>query len=559
MPTTNSTAGVTISLTAGRKLTISCGVKSKGAVDIVSGVPDAGFSTRRVSFGAPVVLGPYNTDAVIKVRAVMGWVSYTTAELAPEIEGGVPRKGVASMKSIPLGLYAQWPSDNAYLSTSFWPGAGAGRTALARVTGDPALFYQTTPTALGAVPGCTVTTLAGTSVAAANALMDSFGNVIGDGAASIVAAWLAKNGDIFFVSTHGASNGNPANRSALFRARLNASKTDATVGSDTAASNKRACIDIGRWPQTAAGPWSRNIRMLARASFLEATVDGVSHYYYCEYNVAGGDRVPGGLNDQCIIYRSVDLGATWEVFMELNTGGTNIIAHFHGAVQDPYTGVIYFMTGDFNTQNAVISYDGKSPKLAANTPLAEISSKPGFKCINNTELVRFTDLCFTPDKIFTLPDADTEAGDATSIAYVNTTLARDLGYIVSVSRNPERHDKVPPFSAIQHSRLGALFISFRQDATQQEYDAYPWYDLHSCDVETSEWVLIGRINSRLSRFGQNPLSFFVDHLDRVWAGITNARWDATLDNGIGQVASKSSSLCITMGPRQVTPYVFEGG
>lgn len=345
----------------------------------------------------------------------------------------------------------------------------------------------------------TVTPLTATSLNAANALKDSAGNVVGHDTSKINNAWAVSNGDIFFL---GWCN---TNKYHLWRAKAGTY----TVGSDAGYSNKQACISLG----LNGGTQSLNIRSLSKRTFLEATVNGAKHYFLCEYNV-NGSRTPGSGGaggDQAIVYRSTDGGTTWTTFFEFNTGGSNVIAHFHGAIQDPYTGWIYFMTGDVGSGCNIIGYNGTAAAPAANTSLATIASTAGFKVFGGTEMARYTDLLFGEYGIYSMPDADLESNDPNTVAYVSTFLPRTLDYCGS--RSPvTRTDSVPPILGLAGQNY-ALMVSFFSSGAGGGY-----HHIWSAMSKNGGWDLIAKIKNYNSGGTSVPANFFVDKLDasKIW-------------------------------------------
>lgn len=74
MPTTSSPSGTLFTLKAGRMLRASC--DGDGAIDVVSGISGAGFDSFRVSSHERVI-GPYGSDAVLRLRASLGTLVYS--------------------------------------------------------------------------------------------------------------------------------------------------------------------------------------------------------------------------------------------------------------------------------------------------------------------------------------------------------------------------------------------------------------------------------------------------------------------------------------------------
>lgn len=451
---------------------------------------------------------------------------FSDARMQSLVSGDWKRKGIASAAVLQRGVLGQFP-DGSYLAYDEWPGAGEGSARLARIVGDP-------------LAGGVATALPQTSALAANALLNAAGAVVGASPNSITQAWIASNGDVFFVMVA------TGNVHFLYRAKAGTY----TVGSDGAYTNKRACIDLGLYGGTQAD----QVRGFNRRALLDATVNGVRQLYFCEYNVTAG-RTPGAGGagkDQVIVYRSLDGGTTWAVFLEFNTGGTHVLDHFHGATQDPYTGWIYFMTGDNGAENAVLAYNGTAAAPAANTSLATLGATAGWKVISGSELHRYTDLCFDKDGIFSIPDADTESADTGSVAFVATRLPRTLDYVVSVAA-VERMNDIPPYQALQDKdAYGALMVSFRTESANTASEPYLW--IWSANVEDGTWTLIAKVRNHRNLTGV-PKAAFVDTQGRLWIA-------AAYKGGINFSAALSasattSSVCLTLGDRTAAPLIYD--
>lgn len=437
-----------------------------------------------------------------------------------------PRKGIASAAVLQRGILGQF-SDGSFLAYDDWPGAGEGSARLARIVGDP-------------MAGGVATAMAQTSTGASNNLANAAGTGIGSSANSITQAWIASNGDVFFVMVA------TGNLHHLYRAKTGTY----TVGSDAGYTNKRACIDIGLY----GGTHADQVRSFNQRAFLEARVGAATHLFFCEYNVTSGrtSGSGGAGKDQAIVYRSTDGGTTWATFLEFNTGGSHVIDHFHGAVQDPHTGWIYFMAGDSGSECALIAYNGTAAAPAANTPLATIGATAGWKVISGSELHRYTDLCFDKDGLFSIPDCDTETAEAGSTAFVATRLPRMLEFVVSVAP-VERFADIPPCQAMySKGTYGALMVSFRTESANTTSEPYLW--VWSADVEEGAWTLIAKVKNLRAVTGV-PKSAFVDTQGRLWIS-------AAYKGGINfhsalSSLSTTSSVCLTLGDRTSAPVIYD--
>lgn len=341
---------------------------------------------------------------------------------------------------------------------------------------------------------------------------------------NIYDAWVTSNGDIYFTVLDGNL------RSYLFRAKA----TTYTVGADASYSDNKACIDIGLY----GGTHSIDIRTLGKRNFLEATVAGAKHYFFCEYNVSSS-RTPGSTNDQVIVYRSTNLGDTWSVFLEFNTGGAvHFIDHFHGTRQDPYTGWIYFMTGDQTTECAILAYNGTAAAPAANTALATIGAATGWKVISGSELQRLTDICFAPGSIYSIPDADVETDDTSSTAFVAVRYPKTLDYVETIEA-VTRWPSIWPMLNLQSSMFSAIVSARTQNGgTTAEPYIYVWT---SNDITgLAGWTLVLKIKNYYATSG-TPRSFFKALDGRIWIG-------ATYGKGIHFTSNVLSGTSVVLTP-----------
>ena len=432
-----------------------------------------------------VAVIPDGSQAVSSVvNQVTGGLEYYLGDGIARAPDGSKKVGLEVTGQAIMAVLDQM-SDGKYLCTSGADGNFGRRLFL--YTGEPT------------VGGGVATALTNTSVMAANALKNTAGVVIGNDGNGVTNAWAASNGDVFFTAID--NNG----LAYLFRAKAGTY----TVGSDAGYSNKQACVDIG----LNGGVQTAGIRILTKRSFLEAKVGNAKHYFLCEYNVATGrtNGSGGAGKDQAIVYRSTDGGTTWAVFLEFNTGGSHVVDHFHGAVQDPYTGWIYFMTGDSGAECAIIGYNGTAAAPAANTALATIGTTAGYKVINGSELNRYCDLGFTETSIISIPDADKETNDTGSIAYVSTLLPKTLDYVSSLGAVARVND-IPPVLILQGDGFYAA-LSFRANIASESY-LHVW----TSDSINGNWTLILKVKNYKSDSTGVPSSFFSDRDGNIWIG-----------------------------------------
>lgn len=124
-----------------------------------------------------------------------------------------------------------------------------------------------------------------------------------------------------------------------------------------------------------------------------------------QYNV-NTNRTAGGNNDWSNVLcsrRGGDAG-TWEVVLEMNTAGSNIVRHCHAVIQDPYTKEFWICYGDQQT-SAIYVWDGIHA-IPANTRARDASKYRGWRGLdmgNNPNgdynTAQLTVVFFTPDEV----------------------------------------------------------------------------------------------------------------------------------------------------------------
>jgi len=235
-----------------------------------------------------------------------------------------------------------------------------------------------------------------------------------------------------------------------------ASPTSATkyaLGNDANGTNGRAVLHLGA-SDGVSNVMTSAVRVLHSRSICEAEVQDPrgSPYVYKllvgEYNV-NPSRTAGGANDAVRLWQSLDDGLTFAPLLTFNTNGVNLINHIHAVVQDPYTRLIYIMTGDNDapvaptSQNAVIVWDGVSAPPAPNSTFAQIAATPGWNCIYGSELCRFGDLVFSEQGVFGLPDCDNEQTVSWSEGFKAVVFDRKLAW-QAIGNSFERQGDIPP-------------------------------------------------------------------------------------------------------------------
>jgi len=186
----------------------------------------------------------------------------------------------------------------------------------------------------------------------------------------------------------------------------------ATCGANAPLYNDNKPVFVTGWnaAQTVVGtsimvmaPWSLSRGENAR---------GEDMIVFGQYNNSSS-RTDGGANDWSNVLcsrRGGDAG-TWEVVLEANTNGTNILRHCHAVMQDPYTLDWWIFYGDSATSGIYV-WDGIHP-IPANTPPNLAGQYKGWRGCNrfNNPLangdyypLQVTTAIFTPDEVIIPPD-----------------------------------------------------------------------------------------------------------------------------------------------------------
>jgi len=565
MPTINANASAVINLPAGRMINILPG--STGLY-IVSGAQMGG---QQQGYGpGATTIGPYQYPVNISLNAFVATQYNITSQQGPigsDIEvwqdpnnsaivgvlgqgyfAGSKQVAFQVAKTVNIAVFAQL-NDGRYVCTDGTSGAFA--TKLFLYQGDPA-----NPAATDVV-----TVLANTDCVSTSNLTDTAGATIGGANAGIFNAWVHPGTqDIWFIARASTTTKN-----YIFRVKYSATNVSAnwTVGSDAGYTNKRASIDVGAWTSVGnagtggAAVQTDGIRHLSARSMMFARVAGNWHTYFMEYNVVATrtSGVGGGATgDQVIAYRSTDAtGQAFSVFIEWNTAGTHVVDHFHGAVQDPYSGWIYFMTGDSGGQNNIIAYNGTASAPTANSTIATIAGLSGYKVLTGNAASRYTDLSFVPQGVYGLPDSDTN-NDASVNAYQSFLMPKTLEYH-SATGAASRQDDLPPILNLQQPGWSAI-SSFRThvSATVPE----PYLQIWTSDYEGGTYTLVMKIRNYRASTGI-PKSWFVDQSGRVWFGGTFGGGTQFVSGGTAAQIN-SSSVCLNVVPRTglTLPIVYDG-
>jgi hypothetical protein len=498
MPTLNAAQTATVSLTVPNAyITVDC---SSGAVVEVSWVSAGSISGRRTVQNISEDVGPFADQTTVTLYCRSGTASYSTtgdqaAQAALQALVSAPWNQFPVSFDAALSrvcVFAQFP-DGSYLCTDQVAANGNFARRLFKLTGDPTGAYTAVPFSQTAVFS-NLKNVAGTAVFDTNS--------------GIQNAWVAANGDVFFLWKNATTD-------TYFVHRAKAGTW--TVGTDAGYSNFQACIDVGRY----GGTHHTGIRVANARGFLDfVNSAGQRTILLADYNIHVGRDFDGGAasGDASIVWRSTDGGATFSIFLEFNTGGTGThrIDHFHGVVRDPYTGLIYFMTGDSGSENNIIQWDGVSAAPAANASISTIAATPGWRIISGNELVRYTDLLFAPTCIYSIPDCDNEGIETTTKAFVSTVIDKNLGWVGSTAP-VERLTDVPPVTAVRANGWSAV-ISFTGPGAERYFHVWT---INGNPEAGASWSLVAKLRTYADS-GTYPAGLpqnsFVDAAGDLWIG-----------------------------------------
>lgn len=321
----------------------------------------------------------------------------------------------------------------------------------------------------------------------------------------------------------------------LFRA----DSTAYAIG-NAAGANQRAVLHIGA-TDGLNNNQTPNIRLLHARSICEANVfatpgaSPIKKILVAEYNVASG-RVAGAANDQVICWQSLDDGFTFTKLLSFNTGGSHLPAHFHSVIQDPRTGLIYFLLGDVAAESAVIVWDGKSAAPAANSTYSQISATPGWNVITGNELCRYGDLVFGPQGVYGLPDADSEAFEPYTTAFQSIVFDRKLQY--SATGKPfKRIDQICPLIGLGLRDGGYIMGSLRTQSVGTNNEPY----LHFWSSwDGVEWDFSAKFKNYKANVTANVLDIWQDKAGNVIIPAMFNRginWLPTVESASGLILS----------------------
>lgn len=301
---------------------------------------------------------------------------------------------------------------------------------------------------------------------------------------SIFDAWYTSSGAIFCLVYNGATGFHHLAMTSKTRA-ANQFGANNTGTASTSNTDQKAVLDLG----ARLGVQYQNIRTLHHRGLCEVTPNnGAAKFLLlAEYNINQPNgtpaRTPGSLsplvqpsaNDFVRCLRSDDAGYTWATFIEFNMNSVtpqHYSNHFHGVVQNPASGIVYFMSGDNKPttgagneqdQRFILAWDGVSAAPALNSAPTDFGA--GWKLLKGSELYRSADILFSPSSAYYLCDCDSEVADTSSLAFAGMVCDPFVSWAARVDC-PDRVTNVPPILACKTPSGLSYFMTFRNaDAT----------------------------------------------------------------------------------------------
>lgn len=341
------------------------------------------------------------------------------------------------------------------------------------------------------------------------ALTPAAGGSTMGGNISIFDAWYTSSGAIFCLVYNGTTGFHHLAMTSKTRAANQFGANNTGVAS-TSNTDQKAVFDFG----ARLGVQYQNIRTLHHRGLCEVTPNnGAAKFLLlAEYNInqpgstpprssgSVGPTVQPSANDFVRCLRSNDEGYTWSTFIEFNMNSVtpqHYSNHFHGVVQNLFSGIVYFMSGDNKPaagagneqdQRFILSWDGMSPAPALNSSPADFAALPGWGLLKGSELYRSADMLFSPTRGYYLCDADSEAADTGSLAFAGMVCDPALAWGGRVEC-PDRVTNVPPILACKTPSGASYFMTFRNaDASApNEHRVYATAD------EGITWRLAARL------------------------------------------------------------------
>lgn len=373
-------------------------------------------------------------------------------------------------------------------------------------------------------------------------LTPAAGGAVLGGNVSIFDAWYTSSGAILCLVYNSTTGLHHLAMTSKTRAANQFGANNTGVAS-TSNTDQKAVFDLG----ARLGVQYQNIRTLHHRGLCEVTpANGAAKFLLlAEYNInqpgstpprssgSVGPTVQPSVNDFVRCLRSNDGGYTWATFIEFNMHSVtpqHYTNHFHGVVQNPSTGIVYFMSGDNKPaagagneqdQRFILSWDGVSPAPALNSAPSDFASLAGWNLQKGSELYRVADMLFSTTQAYFLCDADAEASDPGSLAFAGMVVDPMLSWGSRVDC-PDRVTNVPPILACTTPEGLSYFMTFRNADAAAPNE----HRLYATNSEGKTW----RIAAKFPLYGgtsitSTPCNMFYDPNTKkiVLSGLPSAR------------------------------------
>jgi len=297
----------------------------------------------------------------------------------------------------------------------------------------------------------------------------------------------------------------------------------ATCGSNAPLYNNNKpvfCVGWNSARDTAAG----NVSIMAAWSLTRATNRrGEDLVVFGQYNV-NTSRAAGGANDWSNVLCSRNNGDTWDVVLELNTGGENIVRHCHAVQFDPYEKEFWIQYGDGDS-SAFFVWDGIHP-IAPNTRARDAAQYRGWRGMDlsnnptgNWATGQTTTLFFLPDVVIAPIDHGFTAARGVY------RLSRDLSVFEQITDpdeigHPEGHAL---YSGTMCQRTGAMIVSTLIEAGYKnpsaDYTLWIWVATPAGNYR--DWTRVGRYMINTTTGSRQHMQMLGRADGTIWIGASN--------------------------------------
>ena len=281
------------------------------------------------------------------------------------------------------------------------------------------------------------------------------------------------------------------------------------------------CVGWNSAKDTAAS----NISIMAQWSLSRAVNRrGEDMIVFGQYNV-NTLRTSGGTNDWSNVIASWDGGDTYEIVLEMNTAGTNIVRHCHAVQFDPYEKEFWIQYGDGLT-SALYVWDGVH-SILPNTPASQASQYRGWRGIDQHNVpsgtspyvIQTTTIFFTSAEVI----APVDHGYTTGRGVYR--ISRDLNVFEQITDpdeigQPQGHAM---YAGTVCQRTGTIIVSTLIEAefTDPNSDYTLWIWAATAAGQYRDWT-------RVARYMVNTLTGSRQHMQMlgradgsIWIGASN--------------------------------------